>query len=156
MINLQLSSSFDAPAKLFPINQEILRTAAEQSLRHEEIPVEVDLTLVLADDDQIQALNRQYLGVDAPTDVLAFPGGDTDPDTENQYLGDVILSVPRARHQADSAGHSLDAELQLLVVHGVLHLLGYDHASEQQKVAMWAAQAEILAEIGCPITAPPE
>jgi probable rRNA maturation factor len=68
----------------------------------------------------------------------------------------VIVSYPRALSQANTAGHSIEAELQLLVVHGTLHLLGYDHASEEQKSTMWAAQAEILTQLGCPITAPNE
>jgi probable rRNA maturation factor len=96
----------------------------------------------------MRALNRSYLGIDAPTDVLAFPASELDPETGRRYLGDVLLSLPRAERQAKDAGHGLEAELQLLVVHGVLHLLGYDHASPDEKARMWAAQAEVLGRLG--------
>jgi probable rRNA maturation factor len=92
-------------------------------------------------------LNRQYLGVDAPTDVLSFPVGEVDPESEALYLGDILISYPQALAQAEAAGHPVQAELQLLVVHGTLHLLGYDHAEEDEKTLMWKAQDEILARL---------
>lgn len=107
-----------------------------------------DLSIALTDDAHIRALNRDYLGHDSPTDVLSFPAGEIDPDTGASYLGDVVISIPRAAAQAREAGHSLEAEAQLLVVHGVLHLLGHDHAEAQDKDRMWAAQAEILERLG--------
>jgi probable rRNA maturation factor len=128
--------------------------AATRALSHERDGEEPDLTLRLTDDEQMQALNNQYRGVDSSTDVLAFPSGEADPDSGSVYLGDVVISVPRAASQAQVGGHSLEAELQLLVVHGVLHLLGYDHASDDDKALMWGVQAEILTAIGCPIDAP--
>jgi probable rRNA maturation factor len=112
----------------------------------------VDLSVVLADDERLQQFNLQFLGVDAPTDVLAFPGGETDPDSQVEYLGDVIVSYERAQAQAASGGYSLEDELQLLVVHGVLHLLGFDHTDERSKADMWARQAEILDILGCSVT----
>ncbi|NOH00812.1 MAG: rRNA maturation RNase YbeY [Chloroflexi bacterium] len=107
-----------------------------------------DLTIVLTDDRQLHELNLDYLGVDAPTDVLSFPASETDPETGTTYLGDVVLSVPRAMEQAQAAGHSVEAEAQLLVVHGTLHLLGYDHATEEEKAVMWAEQAKVLERLG--------
>ncbi|MDP2777432.1 MAG: rRNA maturation RNase YbeY, partial [Anaerolineales bacterium] len=86
-----------------------------------------DITIVLTDDAQLHELNRDYLGVDAPTDVLSFPASESDPETGSTYLGDILISIPRAAQQAQAAGHPVDAEVQLLVVHAVLHLLGYDH-----------------------------
>ena len=83
-----------------------------------------------------------------PTDVLSFPASETDPDTGASYIGDILISIPRAQAQADAAGHPLEAEVQLLVVHGVLHLLGYDHADAEEKALMWKAQAEILTGLG--------
>ena len=107
-----------------------------------------DLTIVLTDDIQLHELNQEYLGIDAPTDVLSFPASETDPETARRYLGDILISVPRAKEQARTAGHALDAEVQLLTVHGTLHLLGYDHAEAEEKTRMWKAQAEILERLG--------
>ena len=111
-----------------------------------------ELTLVITDDDGIRVLNRDFLGYDVPTDVLAFPaledGGPFVAAPEaGGYLGDVIVSYPRAVAQAQEHGHSPRQELDLLIVHGILHLLGYDHAGDESKAAMWARQDAILAGI---------
>lgn len=125
---------------------EALERAALAALARQS--VDGDLTIVLTDDAQLHGLNRDYLGIDAPTDVLAFPASETDPETARRYLGDILISVPRAEEQARAAGHVLEAEAQLLTVHGTLHLLGYDHAGTADKARMWNAQAEILAGLG--------
>jgi probable rRNA maturation factor len=124
----------------------LLERAARAALEHQS--AHGDLTLVLTDDAQLHQLNRDYLGVDAPTDVLSFPASETDPDSGAPYLGDILLSLPRAETQARAAGHPLADEAQLLVVHGVLHLLGHDHAKVRDKAKMWKAQAEILKSLG--------
>jgi len=110
--------------------------------------IDADLTIVLVDDVRIKALNKDFLGRDAPTDVIAFPADEQDPETGRRYLGDVVISLVRAAEQAGERGHAVEAEVQLLVVHGVLHLLGHDHAGAGEKAAMWAAQAEILERLG--------
>lgn len=115
---------------------------------------DAELSILLADDETIQRFNREYLGLDAPTDVLSFPAGEMDPESGAQYLGDIIISLPHAQAQAAAAGHSPLDELQLLAVHGVLHLAGYDHADAQDKAAMWALQAQVLADLGCAIRGP--
>jgi len=97
---------------------------------------------------------QPFLGIDAPTDVLSFSDGDLDPETGAPYLGDILISVERAQAQARSAGHTLQEELTLLVVHGVLHLLGHDHAEPEQKARMWSLQAEILTDLGSGRAAP--
>jgi probable rRNA maturation factor len=125
---------------------EALERAALVVLAHQS--TDADLTIVLTDDAQLQGLNRDYLGIDAPTDVLSFPASETDPETDRRYLGDILISLPRAEEQAHAAGHSLEAEAQLLAVHGTLHLLGYDHAGAAEKARMWKAQAEILERLG--------
>ncbi len=111
-------------------------------------PSNADVTIVLTDDRQLHELNLDYLNVDAPTDVLAFAASELDPETGATYLGDVLISIPRAAEQAQAAGHSLAAEVQLLAVHGILHLLGYDHATAQGKAQMWEQQAKVLERIG--------
>lgn len=90
-------------------------------------PETKSLGVRLVNDREMQQLNRQFRGVDAPTDVLSFPGGDW---AEGNHLGDVVISIPTARHQAQSRGHSTQRELRLLLVHGVLHCLGYDHEAD--------------------------
>ena len=127
---------------VLPFDRSLLERAAQAALDHES--ARGDLTLVLTDDEQLRALNRDYRGLDAPTDVLSFPASETDPETGSPYLGDILISVPRADEQARAAGHPLVDEAQLLVVHGVLHLLGHDHAEPEEKDRMWKAQAEIL------------
>ncbi len=139
MINIE--SSFEPPFDL-----DLLEQAALAALTHQS--AEGDLTIVLADDEELHRLNRDFLGIDAPTDVLSFPASETDPDTGAAYLGDIILSIPRADAQAQAAGHPLADEARLLVIHGVLHLLGHDHAEADEKAKMWKAQAEIMMGLG--------
>lgn len=130
------------------VPSEPVEKAARAALAHQAAPENGDLTIVLTDEAQLQELNLQWMDVDAPTDVLSFPSDQTDPETGFPYLGDILISMPRAAAQADAAGHPLAAEVQLLVVHGVLHLLGHDHALADEKAKMWAAQAEILNQLG--------
>jgi probable rRNA maturation factor len=126
----------------------LLERAARFTLDHESAPADSELTIVLSDDAQLRELNKQYLGIDSPTDVLSFSSSEIDPETNVPYLGDVILSIPRAMEQAAAAGHSVEAETQLLVVHGMLHLLGHDHAEPADKARMWQAQAEVMVRLG--------
>jgi probable rRNA maturation factor len=130
------------------VEADSLERAAVQTLTHEGLSASSGISIVVTDDAQLQNLNRQFLGIEAPTDVLSFPAGFTDPDTGAPYLGDVIVSFPRSEAQASAAEHTVKDELQLLVVHGVLHLLGYDHLEKEDKARMWAVQEEILEELG--------
>ena len=118
------------------------------TLESQQALIDSDITIVIDDDDHIHKLNHEFLGQDSPTDVLAFPAGHHDPDTGHLYLGDLIISYPRAMEQAKAAGHPTSSELCLLTVHGVLHLLGYDHDQPELKAEMWHAQAEILSKLG--------
>jgi probable rRNA maturation factor len=130
--------------------EHVVRTVLQQT----KATSSAGLTIVISDDTQLQSLNRQYLGIDSPTDVLAFPAGEIDLDVGEPYLGDVIISYQRAQTQADAEGHTLEQELQLLIVHGMLHLLGYDHTSDIEKTKMWLVQDEILAQLGSPLKSP--
>jgi probable rRNA maturation factor len=130
------------------LEKDLIERAARFALERASAAANAELTIVLTDDDQLRKLNRDYLGVDAPTDVLSFPASESDPETGARYLGDVLISVPRAAQQAQAAGHLLESEVQLLVVHGILHLMGHDHAEAGEKARMWAAQAEVLERLG--------
>lgn len=109
-----------------------------------------ELTVVITDAEEVQALNRTFRDVDAATDVLAFPAREGEPiplppeEAELPYLGDVIIAFPVAEAQAHRYGHSVQEELRLLLVHGILHLLGYDHATPEEEARMWARQTQIL------------
>jgi probable rRNA maturation factor len=138
---IYLETSLDLPFDL-----DLLEQAASAALTHQS--ADGDLTIVLTDDEQLHRLNRDFLGVDAPTDVLSFPASEMDPETGAAYLGDILLSIPRADKQAQSTGHPLADEARLLVVHGVLHLLGHDHAEADEKAKMWKAQGEVLEGLG--------
>jgi probable rRNA maturation factor len=107
---------------------------------------DAELSLLLCDDAFIHTLNRDYRGKDAPTDVLAFAqreGEGADPDDE--ILGDVVISIPTATRQAEARGHSTAREIQVLLVHGFLHLLGYDHGDDEEEAEMEAAATKLLA-----------
>ncbi len=138
---IAIESKYDFPASL-------IERAVDAALAHQKESLDVNLSVVLTDNRRLHKLNRDYLGVDAPTDVLSFPASESDPETGVLYIGDILISVPYATKGAKQAGNSLEAELQLLVVHGVLHLLGHDHAKPKEKAKMWKVQAEILEVLG--------
>src|SRR5512134_1443885 len=133
-----------------PFPEEFLERATNATLKHDvsQQALDSELSIILTNDARLHELNLNYLGLDTPTDVLSFPASETDPETGARYIGDILISVPRAQAQADAAGHALESELQLLVVHGVLHLLGHDHAQAEEKARMWKTQAEILERLG--------
>lgn len=110
-----------------------------------------DVTVAIVDDAEIRRMNREYRGIDSPTDVLSFPAHEgfmllSEPDA---FLGDIAISVDRARLQADEYGHSIERELAFLTIHGMLHLLGFDHILKEDEEEMIALQDQILREMGC-------
>jgi probable rRNA maturation factor len=124
------------------VDRSRIRRAVRATLAHEGVDGPVEVSVVLTDDAGIRALNRAYRGEDRATDVLAFPqaGSSERP----QPLGDVVISVERAATQARKVGWSLEEELELLAVHGTLHLLGYEDEDEAARARMWQRQEEIL------------
>jgi probable rRNA maturation factor len=151
MIDIQIAEAFQSA-----LDMEILTQTVQMALEHQHAPEDADLTVVVDDDDAVHTLNRDFRGVDNTTDVLSFPADEVDPESGHPYLGDIIISYPQASRQAAAGGHSIQAELQLLIVHGVLHLLGHDHAEADEKARMWSAQSEILSRLGSPLTSPKE
>jgi probable rRNA maturation factor len=147
-IDVQIAARYHAQVK-----QAVLRNAAQATLLQQRVPAGVELTIVITGNAQLRSLNRAFRDVDAPTDVLSF-ATDERLRPNAVYLGDVIISYPKAREQAKAGGHSVQAELQLLVVHGVLHLLGYDHYTKAEKNLMWKAQAAVLKKLGAEIAEP--
>ncbi len=129
-----------------PIETARLRRVAQRTLRTLGLPT-AEISVLLLDDAGIALLNRAYRGVSGPTDVLAFPMSEgkfksLSPDC----LGDVVISAETARRQSRRGG--LSAELALLLVHGILHLVGYDHGTATERRRMWEKQAALLAACG--------
>lgn len=125
-----------------------IRSVLQKAARAALPKYAVDLSIVVCDDEFICQLNNEFRSVNRPTDVLSFPSDDIDPENGSRYLGDIIISLPRATAQAIEAHHPVSEELSMLVIHGVLHLLGYDHLNDTEKKTMWEKQAEILLSMG--------
>lgn len=124
-----------------------VEAAARQALIVAQAEAPCALTVTLTSAERVQELNREFAGLDEPTDVLAFPAEDepyaVEPG-EPPYLGDVVIAYPVAEEQARAAGHSLVAELQVLAIHGTLHLLGFDHQTPEQRAEMWAYESAAM------------
>jgi len=120
---------------------------------------QAELCIKAVDEDTIATLNEQWMDKEGPTDVLAFPmdelrPGLLDEEPEEGVLGDLILAPSVAQKQGAAAGHGTLAELELLTTHGILHLLGYDHAEAEEHEEMFSLQARLLAEFGSQAKAP--
>lgn len=154
------------------VTQKRLRRVAEAALDAGKAPADRrEVSLVIADDDALRELNERHRGEAAVTDVLSFsphhagpytgdgPGPDSDgfpafptPDGEAEELGEVVISYPQAARQAREARHPVALEVETLVAHGVLHLLGYDHAEPEEEQRMFALQDAALALAGAQST----
>jgi probable rRNA maturation factor len=113
-----------------------------------EVETVPDLSIIITGDNKLQSLNKSYRGIDETTDVLSFCNEYLDLETGIKYLGDIFISYPRADEQAKLGGHRTDQELELLIVHGLLHLEGYDHDENSNKIEMWKLQSQILESSG--------
>lgn len=128
------------------IETNFIRDVVMSALRIEGYPRPPDVSIALVDDAYIQVLNREYRGIDQPTDVLAFPM-EGDHARSEPALGDIVISLERARDQARQFKHPIRREVALLAVHGVLHLLGYEDDTEAGASAMWSRQKRLLEQI---------
>jgi len=140
--------------------KKLIEKAARTCAEKEAFPYSCQVYITLTDNNSIQEINREYRGMDKPTDVLSFPliqyfdgepqvmPGDIDPETNLLPLGDIIISVEKAEEQAQKYGHSTEREFAFLTVHGMLHLLGYDHESSQEEKVMFEKQEKVLEEMG--------
>ena len=140
--------------------QKLIEKAVKLCVKKEGFPYPCEASVTLTDNESIKELNREHRDIDEPTDVLSFPlieyvhdepqiqPGDIDPDSGQVFLGDIIISVEKAFEQAQSYGHSIERELAFLAVHGILHLLGYDHETENEEKHMFSLQEDILNEMG--------
>ncbi len=145
--------------------KEIIEKVIEQALDYEACPYEIQVNVLLTDDEEIHAINREQRGIDRLTDVLSFPmvsytapadfsdleerePADFHPETGELILGDIVLSVDRMKAQAAEYGHAATRELAFLVAHSMLHLMGYDHMEDEERLMMEAKQEAILNRCG--------
>jgi len=133
----------------------LVKAAVYAALAYEDFRRSAEISVTFTDNEGIREINREHREIDAPTDVLSFPilgddeDGDVNPGTGAVILGDIVLSLERAREQAAEFGHSFTREVAFLTVHSVLHLLGYDHVnSEEEDKEMRARQHAILDYMG--------
>ena len=143
--------------------ETLAREVINFTIDHEDFPFEAEVNLLLVDNDRIHEINKEYRGIDRPTDVLSFPllsyerEGDFDaieekddnfnPDTGEVMLGDIIISVQKVKEQAEAYGHEPKREFAFLIVHSMLHLFGYDHMTSEEAAFMENKQKEILKEM---------
>ncbi len=144
--------------------EELFCSAAAESLRYTGCPYECEADLTITDDEGIKELNRQHRDIDSVTDVLSFPllsfnapgdfeGIETDfadcfnPETGELMLGSVVIDMDRAKKQAEEYGHSLRREVAFLIVHSMLHLQGFDHMEDDERLSMEEAQRKILEKL---------
>ena len=139
---------FDNEVDNFENNYEEDFTAIiEQALKTLHIEDDVEVSCVLVDDERIHEINREYRHIDRSTDVISFAMEDNDQfyvEGMPRSLGDIFISVDHAKKQAEEYGHSLKREMCFLFTHGILHLLGYDHMTDEQEKEMFGLQDEIL------------
>lgn len=142
-----------------PIGTKLLvRKACIATLIEEDFCDNAEVEVTFVDDEQIKEYNNEYRDIDKSTDVLSFPLGengiyDTNPETGNKMLGDIVISVEHAVAQGELYGHGLRREIAYLTVHSMLHLLGYDHVDEGiQKAQMREKEEVILTKLGLAIT----
>ncbi len=159
-LNVEEEAGFDFDFDWRKLAEEVLETALET----ESFPFEAEVSLLLVTAEDIQEINREHRGIDAPTDVLSFPlisypspgefgEVETDednfnPDTGEALLGDIVLCIDKVKEQARNFGHSEKREYAFLILHSILHLLGYDHITQQESELMEDKQNKILGQMG--------
>jgi len=140
--------------------EDLVSKVVAKVLEYEECEEDYEVSISFVDNEEIRSLNKEYRGIDKETDVLSFPMLDfvdeelEEEDEDAEYideelpLGDIVISMEKASEQAQDYGHSQERELAFLLVHGMLHLLGYDHESEAEEKEMFEKQEAVLKEMG--------
>ena len=162
---MTITIEYEAEKQLDLPYEDIIRDVVNESLDYEKCPYEAEVNVILTDNQASQEINREHRQIDAPTDVLSFPMVDYEapsdfdhvedavedyfnPETGELMLGDIVISVDKVEEQAEKYGHSQTRELAFLVAHSMLHLCGYDHMEEEERLLMEARQNEILERRG--------
>lgn len=158
--SMTVNIEYEAEKKLNIPYEEIIRNVIEEALDYADCPYESELNVILTDNERIHQINLDTREIDRPTDVLSFPtleydvpgdfsiisedSYDFNPDTGELMLGDIVISVDKVEEQAEAYGHSQERELGFLVAHSMLHLFGYDHMIDEERIVMEQKQEEIL------------
>lgn len=151
---MQLGIEVDGKFRQY-VNESRVYELVERCLKIRKLDSEVELSLLITGDETVRDLNHRYRGINDTTDVLSFALTEEEPDILPFiippdgiiHLGEVIISYPRAVMQAESAGHDIDREISLLIVHGILHLLGYDHDGPDRELEMRGLEQKILGDV---------
>ena len=134
--------------KIVKLNQKKIEGKIKKVLQYLKVDEETEISVLFTDDKFIRSLNNKYRGIDKPTDVLSFSlqeGAIKSPEVEsNKLLGDIIISAETAQRQADNLNHSLEKELTVLLIHGLLHLTGHDHEKGKDYKIMREKESEML------------
>ena len=146
----------DEQEKLTPPEdmEQLIELCTRAALEEEQIEEDAQVSVTLVDNEAIREINNEHRGIDKATDVLSFPLGDedsfdTDPETGAILLGDIVISLERAKEQAEEYGHSFRREVAFLITHSLFHLLGYDHVdSEEDEKLMFGKQDKVLEKLG--------
>jgi probable rRNA maturation factor len=162
---MENKTSFQLSEKMKQLIQEII----VQALKQEKYPLDVEVSITFVDNNEIQAINKEFRNIDRPTDVLSFPllefedsttAGENDsfslegleeyinPETGDLMLGDIIISIDKAIEQSKEYNHSLEREIGFLVSHSMFHLMGYDHMEEDEEKIMFEKQEKVLQTVG--------
>lgn len=133
--------------------EQLIEKCTAAALAEEEIEDDAEVSVTLVDNARIREMNAEFREIDRETDVLSFPLGDengfeVDPDTDAILLGDIVISLEKARTQAEEYGHSFRREVAFLITHSLFHLLGYDHMTEDEEKEMFAKQEKVLQKLG--------
>lgn len=162
--NMTLHIEYETDIKLDLDYRPLIEKVVNAALDYVNCPYEIELNVILSDNAAIQEINKEYRNIDAPTDVLSFPfieyaePGDFSnvedyddnfhPETGELLFGDIIVSVEKVMSQAKEYGHTIERELAFLIAHSMLHLSGYDHMEDEERVIMEQKQSEILESLG--------
>lgn len=140
--------NYEAKQKLYIPWMNIISDVVTGTLEYMKFKKEAEVSVSVVDGEQIKELNRDFRNIDRVTDVLSFPIGDKNPETGEIVLGDIVLCAEKVISQAQEFGHTRKRELAFLTCHSMLHLLGYDHIEEDDRIEMENLQRKILEKIG--------
>jgi probable rRNA maturation factor len=144
-VHFELAPEYEGVIDLVALNNNI-----QMMMVHLDIPEPTNFSIAFVNDTAIQELNLKFREVDSPTDVLSFPVEEVNPEDNSVYIGDIIISMETAMKQSQEQSITPIDEIHLLIIHGFLHLLGYDHDTEEKKEDMWVEQSELLDLFHCP------